>query len=198
MSVGGINATDIANFLGGSTSTVSYFVVGGNGLSNNVTATIYSNAVVNVTTANAALAYSTITNSVNTLNISGGLLSGSTFTFGAGTASTNNLNTLNLGSGSVVLSSSLTTGTPGLGTNSTNIFNWTGGTLSVGTIQATNGAGSGWAAGGTASSISNNTLYNTNAGTLLVGNSTNGYAGKTLIQGSYNQNGSATTTFNVF
>ena len=194
MSAGASNATTIANFLSGSTSTISYFIVGGSGATNRNTATIYSNSVVNVTSTNTGFAYSSITNSVNTLAISGGLFSGSTFYFGLSANGSNNLNTLNLGSGSVVLSGSLTTG---FGVGSTNVFNWTGGTLSAGTIVATNG-GSGWAAGNTASSISNNTLYNTNAGTLAVGNVTNGYAGKTTIQGSYNQNGSATTTFNIF
>ena len=196
MSAGASNSTTIANFLSGSTSTISYFIVGGSGQSNNNTATIYTNAVVNVTSTNNVLAYSDLRSSVNTLTLAGGLFSGSTFTLGFASTNTatNNLNTLNLGSGTIALSGSLTTGA---NTAATNVFNWTGGTLSVNSIVATN-SGSGWAAGNTASSISNNTLYNTNAGTLLVGTTNSTNAGRTIIQGSYNQNGSATTTFNIF
>ena len=102
MSAGASNATTIANFLSGSTSTVSYFIVGGSGQSNNNTATIYSNAVVNAQSTNTGFAYSSISNSVNTLTLSGGLFSGSAFYFGISGNGTNNLNTLNLGSGTIV------------------------------------------------------------------------------------------------
>ena len=130
-------------------------------------------------------------NSYNFVTTNGGVTTvGGNLTVGtsASTTTANANNTVALAGGTLSVA-----GTLGAGTNAgeTNSFNWTAGTFSAGTISATNPK---W--NGVNSSISNSTLYNTN-GNLLVGNSTNGYAGKTAITGNYNQSGSATTTFNI-
>jgi fibronectin-binding autotransporter adhesin len=120
-----------------------------------------------------------------TLTIVGGLTVGG---YSGTNVSTGVTNTFNLNGGLLSLSGAITSST---NVGQSNILKWTGGTLSAGSIVATNVSWSGGA-------ISNNTLYNTNSGTLLVGNSTNGYAGKTIITGNYTASGSATTTFNIF
>jgi len=158
------------------------------------------------------------TNSINTVNITGGNFTESGGTF-LGTFSFGSSNSLNVSGGSVYLGGGATLGattpfyTNGASTttptNNTNIinfsggslniagtlsattndasvvdeFNWSGGTLGVGSLTATNAT---W--GGGVSSISNNTFYNTNTGTLAVGGSN---AGKTFINGSYVQSNNA-------
>ncbi len=129
-------------------------------------------------------------NVINTVNITGGLMQINGNTTIGGTANTpSGANTISLGGGTLVITGTLQ---PGSVANQTNSFVWTGGTLSVGTITASN---SFWT-GVSGNSITNNTLYNS-AGNLLVGNSTNGYAGRTAITGHYAQSGTGTTTLNI-
>jgi autotransporter-associated beta strand protein len=139
------------------------------------------------------------TNDYSFLGVSnnGVLTLSNNLTLGDGFTHVNQSNTVTLASGTMIVTGTIA---PGAGASgASNSFFWTGGTLSAGTISATNTAAqSAWTGAAAGSSISNNTLYNTNSGTLLVGNSTNGYAGRTTINGNYTQNGSATTTFNIF
>jgi autotransporter-associated beta strand protein len=139
------------------------------------------------------------TNDYSFLGVSnnGVLTLSNNLTLGDGYTHVNQSNTVTLASGTMIVTGTIA---PGAGASgASNSFFWTGGTLSAGTISATNTAAqSAWTGAAAGSSISNNTLYNTNSGTLLVGNSTNGYAGRTTINGNYTQSGSATTTFNIF
>jgi autotransporter-associated beta strand protein len=114
------------------------------------------------------------------------LTSANNFVLGGTSIATNQVNTVTLGSGTISGSGAITTGT-GVGINQTNSFVWTGGVLSMGTITASNAPGAGWANAAAGSAISNNTLYNTNAGLFAPG--TIGIAGKAIITGNYVQSG---------
>ena len=138
------------------------------------------------------------TNDINQVNVAGGSLSiNGNLTLGGNTANTGETNTVTLSGGSLTLVNGALA--PNSGTGESNTFLWTGGTMNAAAINASNIAGqSGWTGAAAGSSISNNTLYNTNTGTLAVGNSTNNFAGKTIINGNYTQSGSTTTTFKIF
>ena len=163
----------------------------------------------------------TITNTLSFLTNNGGTVNvGGAVIVGAATVSTNNTNMISLSSNqttifsnNLTLGGNVTTNTiageqntltlnggtlavigtlgAGTGTSESNSFQWKGGTLSVGTLYAT--TTNNW--NGT-TDITSSGLNNTN-GNLFVGNTTNGYAGKTTINGNYSASGSATTTFNI-
>ena len=135
----------------------------------------------------------TASNVVNTLTLNAGQMTlGGNLRIGQDTANTSTgTNTVTLGGGTLVINGSYAL-VGASNSSTTNSFIWTGGTLSAATISATN---DGWLSALSGSSISNNTLYNTNAGTLAVG--AVGAAGKTTIQGSYTQSGNGTLAFDI-
>jgi fibronectin-binding autotransporter adhesin len=122
---------------------------------------------------------STSTGDTTRYNLSGGTLSNTVssgaITLGADTGGSSQT-TFNMTGGTLVSYSGIA-GSQGTGANQA--FVWTGGTLSVGTFDATNLTST----VGTAVSASTNTLNN-GGGTLAVGG-INGLTGKTILTGNY-------------
>jgi fibronectin-binding autotransporter adhesin len=134
------------------------------------------NITGNVSMGNAALN----TNSVNNLTLNAGTttLRGNLTVGNAGALAVANVtNTVTLAGGSLGIAGTLGANTSTLETDT---FNWTGGTLSVGTVTTTNAS---WVGG----SLNGSTLFNTNSGVFAPG--TVGVAGKTTITGNYLQSG---------
>ena len=162
---------------------------------------IVNGGVANVTGGiQLSMNSASVTNEVNLITVTnGGLLNlGPT----GGITMNNNVNGSTWGVSNIVtLAGGTISGGGTLGFNSgldtlqTNGFFWQGGTLSLGTINAISNATVSWSNAPVGSSISNNTLYNTNSGTLAVG--AVGAAGKTTIQGNYTQGGSGTLAFDI-
>ena len=129
-----------------------------------------------------------ITNDVNIASIGAGTLSASDLCIGySGTGKIlNQSNSLTLSGGKLLLS-----GTVSVGTNSgqKDLFAWTGGQLTFGTLNA---VGTNW--GGSGGSISNSTLYAT-SGMLAPGDL--GKAGASTISGNFSLSGNGTLALDL-
>jgi len=159
-------------------------VLNGGVLSNAGTITVdNSNSYVSVSGGTLYASNVALNSAGTSLTVSNGgtlvLING--ITVGSSSAtSANQSAVLTLAGGSIAGAGTLTTGANN-SAGISNAFVWTGGTLSMGTVVATNSSGAGWSATVPGGSISNNTLYNTNAGVMAPG--TVGTAGRFIVTG---------------